>query len=99
MTEKDEAYVYIMASNSGTLYIGSTAYLVGRVYQHKTDEFAGFTKKYRCHKLVYFETLEDLDAARQREYQMKKYRREKKEHLICTMNPAWFDLSEEWVKS
>jgi len=99
MRENDEAYVYIMASESGTLYIGSTIDLESRIYQHKKHALGGFTAKCHCHKLVYFEILEDLDAARQREYQLKKFRREKKERLIHSQNPAWFDLSEQWEKT
>jgi putative endonuclease len=99
MTEQDEAYIYIMASHSGTLYIGSTKDIESRVYQNKSNDFEGFTKKYHCHRLVYVEILEDLASARQREYQIKKFRREKKERLISVQNPNWFDLSKQWGKS
>ena len=48
--------VYIMASKrNGTLYIGTTSNLVQRVWQHKNDIAAGFTKRYRVHTLVWYE--------------------------------------------
>ncbi len=81
-----------MASESGTLYIGFTSDLVKRVWEHKNDFVAGFTKKYQCHKLIYYEQGEDYDGTLEREKQIKKWRREKKEALIKTMNPGWKDL-------
>ena len=57
-------YVYILASQrNGTLYIGVTSDLVRRVYEHKTDAVDGFTRKYGVHKLVYFESTEDVRVA------------------------------------
>lgn len=85
-------YVYIMASESGTLYVGFTVDLIKRVWEHKNDLVEGFTKKYQCHKLVYYEQGEDHDGTLAREKQIKKWRREKKEKLIKTMNPGWRDL-------
>jgi len=52
-------YIYIMASNSGTLYMGVTNNLLKRVWEHKEDINEGFTKKYKCHKLVYYEEYND----------------------------------------
>lgn len=89
-------YVYIMASESGTLYVGFTNGLEHRVYQHKNDLIDGFTKKYQCHKLVYFEEHEYVLNAIEREKQIKRWRREKKENLIRTINPSWTDLSFGW---
>jgi putative endonuclease len=80
-------YVYIMASKSGTLYVGFTVDLVKRVWEHKNDSSDGFTKRYQCHKLVYYE-----EGDLEREKQIKKWRREKKEKLIKSMNPGWRDL-------
>lgn len=85
-------YVYIMASNRGTLYIGFASDLVKRVCQHKQDLVEGFTKKYQCHKLVYYESGEDYDSVLAREKQIKKWNRTKKEDLIKTINPGWVDL-------
>lgn len=85
-------YVFIMASESGTLYIGFTSDLIKRVWEHKNDFVEGFTKKYQCHKLLYFEQGDDHDAVLQREKQIKKWRRSKKEDLIKSRNPGWIDL-------
>ena len=83
-------HVYFMASDSGTLYVGVTGHLEGRVEQHKKREIEGFTKKYICYKLVYFEEFEDIQQAILREKQVKK------ETLIRQMNPGWRDLSQDW---
>jgi len=88
-------YVYIMASKTGTLYIGVTNNLIRRIYEHKNNLVDGFSKKYSCHKLVYYEQCVDINAAISKEKQLKKWRREKKEDLIKTMNPSWKDLSLE----
>jgi putative endonuclease len=88
--------VYIMASESGTLYVGVTTDLEQRVSQHKSGAFEGFSKQYGCKKLVYFESGGDALPAFEREKQLKNWRREKKERLIRTMNPGWRDLSEDW---
>ena len=88
-------YVYIMASKTGTLYIGVTNNLTRRIYEHKNDLIDGFSKKYFCHKLVYCERYTDINVAISREKQLKKWRREKKENLIKTMNPSWKDLDLE----
>ena len=93
---EDQAYfVYIMASESGTLYVGYTSDLQKRVHEHKEGLVKGFTKKYACHKLVYYESSEDRFGALEREKQLKRWRREKKQNLIKTMNPTWKDLSDE----
>jgi putative endonuclease len=89
-------YVYIMASTSGTLYVGVTNDLVRRVYEHKNNLLEGFTKRYNCHKLIFFEETENIESAIIREKQLKGWRREKKEFLIKQMNPSWKDLSLEW---
>lgn len=85
-------YIYIMASNSGTLYVGVTNNLLKRVLTHKEDTNEGFTKKYKCHKLIYYEYYNDIRQAIKREKEIKKWRREKKEKLIKRMNPKWKDL-------
>jgi putative endonuclease len=92
----EEAYVYIMASTSGTLYVGSTLDIESRVRTHKANALPGFSSKYRCHKLVYYLKYAALDEARMREYQIKGWRREKKENLIRKQNPTWCDLSRFW---
>jgi len=87
-------YVYIMASASGTLYIGVTNNLLRRVFEHKQKIIKGFTCKYSCNKLVYYEHFGDIGAALGREKEVKKWRREKKEKLIKTLNPHWNDLAD-----
>ena len=89
-------YVYIMAGRrNGTLYIGVTNDLIRRVYEHKSDLVEGFTDKYRVHKLVYWEKTENIEAAIQREKQLKKWKRKWKLALIEEHNAYWRDLYEE----
>jgi len=88
-------YVYILASGSGTLYAGVTNNLIRRVYEHKENLVEGFTKKYQCHRLVLFEESSDIKSALEREKQIKKWRRSKKEDLISNKNPNWNDLYQE----
>ncbi len=90
-------YIYIMSSNSGTLYTGVTNDLYRRVYEHKNNLIKGFTSKYSCHKLVYFEELYSPRDAIDREKQIKNWRRSKKESLIRIINPHWNDLSDEFM--
>jgi putative endonuclease len=89
-------YVYILASRrNGTLYIGVTNDLVRRVYEHREGAADGFTKKYRVHSLVYFESTDDVRAAIQREKTMKHWSRAWKIALIEKANPDWIDLYDE----
>ena len=91
-------YVYILASKrNGSLYIGVTNNLIGRVYEHKNDMIDGFTKKYRVHKLVYYEQTNDINSAIQREKQLKKWRRQWKIDLIEKNNPNWDDIYKAMV--
>jgi putative endonuclease len=90
--------VYILASKrNGTLYIGVTSDLAGRVWQHKNDLIEGFTKKYGVHTLVYFEMHADMAEAIRREKQLKKWNRAWKIELIEKENPEWRDLWPELV--
>lgn len=86
-----------MASLTGTLYIGVTNDLQKRVYQHKNNLVEGFTKRYQCHKLIYFEETSDVESAIAREKQLKRWNRAKKEFLIKTINPHWKDLNKDWI--
>ncbi|MFA6410418.1 MAG: GIY-YIG nuclease family protein [Candidatus Buchananbacteria bacterium] len=88
-------YVYIMASASGTLYVGMTNNLARRAWEHKNEVVEGFTKKYGCKKLVYYEVGSDVLGVIAREKQIKRWNRKKKEFLIRTINPGWKDLSNE----
>ena len=96
MIDMKTFYVYIMASKSGTLYIGVTSNIKKRVWEHKNHLVTGFTDKYMIEKLLYFETIGDPASAIGREKQIKAWRREKKVALIDSMNVAWNDLSEDW---
>jgi putative endonuclease len=89
-------WVYILSSRSGTLYVGITGYFNRRITQHKIDTIEGFTKKYQCHRLVYYESYQDVLVAIAREKQLKRWRREKKIVLIENLNPRWHGLAENW---
>jgi putative endonuclease len=88
-----------MASESGTLYIGVTNNLLRRINEHKNDLNEGFTKKYQCHKLVYFESYGSPGSAIAREKQIKKWNRDKKSELIKSINKGWCDLSLDWIEN
>ena len=89
-------YVYIMSNkNRSVLYIGVTSDLGTRINQHHNGDGSGFTLKYRCYDLVYFECYESIEYAIQREKQLKKWKRIWKEELIRKMNPDMIDLSNE----
>ena len=86
-------FVYILASKrNGTLYIGVTNNLLKRVHQHKIDVTDGFTRKYKVHNLVYYETFNRIQDAITREKRMKKWERAWKVELIEKSNPNWEDL-------
>jgi putative endonuclease len=89
-------YVYILSSGKyGTLYTGITSDLIRRVYQHKTNQVEGFTKKHGVHQLVYYEVHGDVHEAILREKQIKKWYRDWKVNLIERDNPDWLDLYNE----
>jgi len=90
--------VYILANKANNVfYIGVTSDLQVRVLQHKQKEFKGFTAKYNCDKLVYFEMFQWIHDAIDREKQLKAGSRQKKINLIVATNPSWIDLSSDWV--
>ena len=90
-------YIYILTShNNKVMYIGMTNNLERRIYEHKHKLIDGFTKQYNVEKLVYFEVINDVNAAIHREKEIKKWRREKKNNLVVKQNPDWSDLSDEW---
>jgi putative endonuclease len=85
--------VYLMASKrNGTLYLGVTSDLPARAYQHRNKILDGFSKDHGCTALVWFESYDDLQEARLRELQMKKWKRSWKIELIERDNPRWNDL-------
>lgn len=85
--------VYIVSSGrNGTLYVGVTSDLVQRVHQHREGLVSGFTKRYGCKVLVWFELYDDMPTAIAREKQIKGGSRKKKISLIEADNPRWEDL-------
>jgi putative endonuclease len=89
-------FVYLLASErNGTLYIGVTNDLIRRVHQHREGLADGFTKQYAIKLLVWFESTPSVEAAIQREKQLKNWKREWKIALIERTNPLWRDLYPE----
>ena len=79
-----------------TLYTGVTSNLETRIWQHRNKAFEGFTKKYNCDRLVYYEEFSEIDQAIAREKQVKAWVRSKKNELVDSINPEWNDLAAEW---
>jgi len=86
-------FVYLLSSQTKTLYIGMTNNLDRRLLEHRSGLVEGFSKKYKTEKLVYFEETTDVYSALNREKELKGWRREKKVRLIESVNPKWVDLS------
>src|ERR1051326_3451786 len=85
--------VYILASQPyGTLYVGVTSDLPGRILKHRNGTYEGFSKKYDVHRLVWYELHPRMLIAIQREKTIKKYKRDWKINLIEADNPHWEDL-------
>ena len=88
-------YTYIVTNPSHTvLYIGVSNSLDRRARQHRNHVIKGFTHRYNCEKLVYFEHYNEIEEAIRREKQLKGWRRDWKNNLISGMNPEWKDLFE-----
>ena len=86
-------WVYIMTNRpNGTLYVGVTDDLARRAWEHRAGLVEGFTKQYALTRLVFAEHHDDMRAARQRERNMKHWRRAWKVRLILDQNPGWVDL-------
>jgi putative endonuclease len=97
MTWSHNYYVYLLTNwNNKVIYVGMTNDLQRRIYEHKNKSVRGFTSRYNVNKLVYFEHMTDVLQAIAREKEIKKWRREKKNRLVESMNPEWKDLSAEW---
>jgi putative endonuclease len=95
---KKQPAVYILASKrNGTLYIGVTSDLVKRVWEHKNDVAAGFTKRYGVHLLVWYELHENMESAIVREKRLKEWQRNWKIELIEGSNPEWQDLYQTLI--
>jgi len=83
------------SSRNGTLYTGVTTDLARRVYEHKVEAVSGFTGRYNCKQLVWYELHNEIARAIQREKNIKRYYRSWKLNLINEMNPEWHDLYEQ----
>ena len=95
MPNEKHFYVYLLTNwNNKVMYVGVTNDLQRRLYEHKNKLVKGFTEKYNVDKLVYFEETDDVKSALAREKEIKKWRREKKNNLVCSINPEWKELSE-----
>lgn len=89
-------FVYIVTNKNKTvLYVGVTNDLQRRVFEHENALITGFTKKYNCHFLVFYERFQQVEDAIEREKEIKKWRREKKDNLINQFNPKWEFLNEK----
>src|ERR1051326_806823 len=91
-----EFWVYIMASLTGTLYIGMTNDIGRRAWEHKEGTVEGFSKKYGCNRLVMLEKYSNVNTAIAREKELKAWTRKKKIALIEIENPRWEDLAASW---
>jgi|TARA_B110000902_G_scaffold152896_1_gene175623 putative endonuclease len=90
-------YVYILTNKTKkVLYIGVTNNLINRLYYHSTPEANSkhFTHKYNCNYLIYFEQYQCIETAIEREKQLKRWSRSKKEVLINSLNPDWNFLND-----
>ena len=84
--------VYIMSNcKNGVLYTGVTSNLIARAWQHRQKQ-NGFSARYRCDKLAWFEVHETMETAIAREKQIKAGSRARKIALIEAGNPDWRDL-------
>ena len=93
MVREIEPAVYMMANRkNGAIYLGLTSNLPGRAWQHRESLTDGFTKRYGCKLLVWFEMHDDMEQAILREKQLKAGSRKKKIALIEGANPDWRDL-------
>jgi putative endonuclease len=94
------SYVYMMGSASRrALYTGVADSIYQRVWEHKNNRGGYFTSRYKCYRLVYYETYGDIIAAFCREKEIKAWRREKKRKLVESMNPGWKDLAADWYRT
>ena len=97
MSSTGRYYVYLITNwNNKVMYVGVTNNLERRIYEHKNKMVKGFTKKHKVSTLVYFEETQDVIAAIEREKEIKRWRRQKKDQLVNSSNPTWKDLSLEW---
>jgi putative endonuclease len=79
------------------MYIGVTNNLPRRLNEHQSENSSLFTSKYHTHKLVYYEEYSSANEAIEREKQLKKWSRQKKNRLVESMNPFWDDLGSSFL--
>ncbi len=92
------SWVYITTNkNKTTLYTGLSSNLIKRMGEHKSKKFKGFSARYNCDILVYFQEFSDIKQAIVFEKKIKAGSRAKKEELINSQNPEWNDLSDGWI--
>ncbi|HEX8252071.1 MAG TPA: GIY-YIG nuclease family protein [Thermoanaerobaculia bacterium] len=90
-------FVYMVTNRwKNVLYTGMTNSLERRMWQHKNKALPGFTKRYNCDRLVYYEIFDEVNQAIEREKQLKNWPRARKNELVESMNPAWNDLAADW---
>ena|SRR5689334_714381 len=100
-------FVYLLTNwNHRVMYVGITNDLVRRVYEHKNKVVSGFTEKYHVDKLVYFEQTNAVQSALAREKEIKKWRREKKDALVKSVDRPFgewegflpmVEMTDAWV--
>jgi putative endonuclease len=92
-------WLYMLTNRwHNVLYTGMTNSLEKRIWQHKHKTVPGFTKKYNCDRLVYFEEYDEVEQLIAREAQVKGWTRAKKDELVNRVNPSWADLAADWYK-
>ena len=90
-------WVYIVGNKSATaIYIGVTNNIQRRIAEHKLGTIPGYTQRYRCNRLLYFEEHQNVKHAIAREKELKGWKRERKESLIVSQNPHRIDLAGDW---
>ena len=98
-TTREKGYFYILTNKGkNVLYTGSTKNLINRVKEHRKGYQKGFTQKYNVNRLVYCEAFEHIDMAKDREKQIKGWKRHRKIELIEAKNKLWKDLYEDLVR-
>ena len=98
MNVKQPAVYIVTNKKGGVLYTGVTSDLIKRVYQHQHNHADGFSRRYNCKRLVYYEFHETMSNAIEREKQMKAGSRKKKIDLIESVNPRWNDLYDDLLE-
>ena len=92
-------HIYILTNwKRNVLYVGVTNNLSRRLQEHISGTIPGFTKKYNCKELVYYEQFEYINNAIQREKELKGWRREKKDKLVNSFNPEWKSLNHRFIR-